>query len=334
MECNIYDKTLTKVGIISDFVSMRWAEQYSDTGSFYLTVNKDAETLSLLQKGIFIGVRPYDTLMYIYSTEDKNGQIWAYGAEAKWLLTQRVYDGKLVCSNVESTLKTAVMAQRPLPILGTAPDRGLTGRITSQRSYATLFDMSKAWCDSVGYGFRLVHDRAARLLRYDVYEGQVQPNAVYSEKYRNMQNLVRTQSEKMLANVAIVRGGGEGEDRTKVYVGDTTSTGFERQELYVDARDIVFDENEMTQSEYEDMLRARGSEKLAEKVAVDEITFDISSDDYGTVVHLGDTIRCSLPEYGLTASVRITGVTMTYEQNVQTVSLSLGTPVLRSSIRD
>ncbi|MBQ2812323.1 MAG: hypothetical protein IJE63_03640, partial [Clostridia bacterium] len=61
MECNIYDKTLTKVGIISDIVSKRWAEQYSDTGSFYLTVNKDAETLSLLQKGIFIGVRPYDT---------------------------------------------------------------------------------------------------------------------------------------------------------------------------------------------------------------------------------------------------------------------------------
>lgn len=334
MECNIYDKTLTKIGIISDFVSLKWNEQYSDAGSFNLVVNKDSEALSLLQTGVFVGVRPYDTLMYIYSTEDKKEQIWAYGAEAKWLLKQRVYDGKLVCNNVESTLKTAITNSRPLSIFGTSASRGLTARLKSQRSYNTLFDMSKAWCDAVGYGFRMVHDRAAKKLLYDVYEGQVQSNAVFSEKYRNMQNLIRTQSEKQMANVATVLGAGEGDERTKVIVGDTTSTGFNRQEIYVDARDVVFDPDTETQADYLEKLENRGREKLAELVRIDEIKFDISADDYGTIMKLGDTIRCSLPEYELNASVRITGVTTVYESNVQTTSLSLGTPVIRSTINN
>ena len=332
MECNVYDSTLTKVGVITDFVSMKWNEQYSDVGSFYIVCNKDAEALSLLQIGHFVGVRKYDTLMYIYSVEDKKEQIWAHGAEAKWLLKQRIYDGKLVCTNVEDTLKAAVMAQRPLSIFGVTADRGLTATTKSQRSYTSLFDMSKTWCDSVNYGFRFVHDRSQKKLLYDVYSGQTQPNAVFSAKYRNMQNLVRIQSDKLTANVATVLGSGEGEDRIKVTVGDTTATGFARKEMCVDARDLVWDKENETQVQYEEKLRNRGLEKLAASVAADDITFEIDSADFGSVFGLGDMVRCTLPEYALSASVRVTGFTTTYENNIETTSLSLGTPILRSTI--
>lgn len=332
MECNIYDNTLTKIGIINDFVSMQWNEQYSDVGSFYIVANKDSEALSLLQVGHFVGVRKYNTLMFIYSVEDKKNQLWAYGAEAKWLLKQRVYDGKVTCNNVEDSLKTAVSSQRPLPIIGIAPDRGLTGRLRSQRSYTSLFDMSKAWCDAVGYGFRLIHDRAAKKLLYDVYSGQVQNNAVFSSKYLNMQNLVRVQSEKQMANVATVLGSGEGEDRIKVTVGDTEATGFARKEVAIDARDLVWDEDNETEAEYREKLESRGLEKLAGMVAVDDISFEIDAADFGTVFGLGDFVRCSLPEYQLSVSVRVTGFTTTYENNVETTVLSLGTPILRSLV--
>lgn len=332
MECNFYDRTLTKIGVINDFVSMRWNEQYSDTGGFYLVANKDAEALSLMKVGNFVGVRRYSTLMYIYSIEDKKDQLWAYGAEAKWLLKQRVYDGTLVCRNVEDTLKTAVMATRPLPIFGVTADAGLTGTLHSQRSYTSLFDMSKAWCDAVGYGFRMVHDRANKELLYDIYSGQVQSNAVFSNKFRNMQNLVRIQSEKQMANVATVLGSGEGDNRIKVTVGDTTATGFDRSEIVIDARDLVFDEETETQTQYEEKLESRGREKLAGLVAIDDITFEVDASDFGTVFNLGDMIRCSLPEYNLSASTRVTGFTTTYESNVETTMLSLGTPILRSTI--
>ena len=331
MECNIYDGTLTKIGVINDFVSMQWSEAYCDVGSFYIVCNKDDEALSLLQIGNFVGVRRYDTLMIIYSVKDQKGQIWAYGAEAKWLLTKRVYDGTLVCRNVEDTLKQAVRDTNPYSIIQTEADQGLTETIRSQRSYLTLFDMSKAWCDMVGYGFRLVHDRSAKKLYYRIYEGQTQNNAVFSERYRNLQNLIRTQSEKQTANVAIVLGSGEGEERTKLIVGDTTSTGLARKEICIDARDLQKDENE-TQEEYEEKLEARGLEKLAEAAATDDITFDIDSTDFGTVFNLGDLIRCNLPEYGYYESVRVTGFTTTYENNAEKTALTLGTAVIRSSV--
>ena len=334
MECNIYDKTLTKIGIIADFVSLRWNEQYSDTGSFYLVANKDAETISLLQIGRFVGLRKYNTLMYIYSVEDKKDQLWAYGAEAKWLLTQRVYDGTLVCNNVERSLKTAVLDSRPLAIFGVSDDRGLSGTLRSQRSYATLFDLSKAWCDAVGYGFRMIHDRAQKKLLYDIYTGQVQANAVFSSKLHNLQNLVRTQSDKQTANVVTVLGSGEGEDRIKVTVGDTETTGFDRKETIVDARDLVWDTDEETESEYKERLTSRGLEALAETVPVDEIAFDINSEDFGTIFNLGDIVRCSLPEYGLSVYIKATGFTTIYENSVETTSIGLGNPIWRSAIAD
>ena len=334
MECNFYDNTLTKIGVVTDFVSMRWQEDYSDSGSFYIVMNKDPEALSLLRKGNFVGLRQYDTLMFIYSVEDKKGQLWAYGAEAKWLLKQRCYNGTIQCSNVESTLKTAVMASRPWSILDVAPSRGLAGTVKSQRSYTSLFDMSKAWCDMAGYGFRLIHDRANKKLLYDVYTGELKENAVFSEKYRNMQNLYRAISERDTANVATVLGSGEGAERYKVTVGETASTGFERKEIVVDARDLVYDPDNETEAEYLEKLEARGNEKLANLVPVDEITFDVDSFDFGTTFGLGDDVNVLMPEYNLAATVRVIGFTVTFENNVETLSLSLGTPVLRSTIAE
>ena len=44
------------------------------------------------------------------------------------------------------------------------------------------------------------------------------------------------------ANVAVVQGAGEGENRATVTVGLTDATGADRRELYVDARDVQPDE--------------------------------------------------------------------------------------------
>lgn len=331
MECNVYDKTLSKIAIVTNFVSMRWEENYSDVGSFYIVVNKDKEALSLFKIGHFVGVRPYDTLMYIYSVEDKDGQIWAHGAEAKYLLKTRIYNGNIVCRNVEETLKTAVMESRPLPIFGTTENKGLTANLDSQRSYSSLFDLSKTWCDMAEYGFRFKHDRANKKLLYDVYAGTERKNEIFAEKFKNFYNFTRTVSEKQSANVAIVLGQGEGEARKKVIVGETETSGFDRAEIYIDARDLVQEEGQ-TDAEYLEKLRARGLEKLKNNQKIDEIDFEISPEGLNKDFFLGDVVTCLLPEYGLTAQIRISGFLTTYEGNVATTKLELGVPILRSVV--
>ena len=331
MECNIYDSSLKKIGILSSFISMTWNEQYSDVGSFMIAVYKDSDTLQYIRKGNFVAVRPYDTLMYIYSVEDKNNQLWAYGAEAKVLLQRKIYNGKLTCKNIETTLKTAVSEKNDISIIGVAENKGLTAKTDSQRSYSSLFDLSKTWCDFAGYGFRLTYDRKNRSLLYDIYEGEYKEDVVFAEKYGNLYNLRRSSSQKQWANVAYVAGAGEGEYRKVVVCGATDTTGFERSEIFVDARDLQMEEGQ-TESEYEAILLSRGLETLANYNEIDELDFEIETSGFGTDYKLGDIVSCLLPEYGLKLSIRICGFTTVYENNKTTTKLQLGIPILRSVI--
>lgn len=329
MVCNFYDKTLTKIGNLTSFISLTWSEQYSDVGSFMISVYKNETTISLVKEGFFVSVTPYETLMFIYSVEEKNGQLWAYGAEAKYLLKRRIFDGKLDCKNVEETLKAAINAERPFSIIESAEMKGLSATLKSQRSYEPLFDLAKAWSDPVGYGFKLIFDRTEKKLLFDVYEGKKRDNVVFAEKYKNMTSLRRTVSKKQWANVACVAGGGEGESRVVVWCGNIDSEGFERSEIFVDARDLQQDEGE-TLEEYSEKLKARGIEKLENYNEISEINFSINSSEFGKEFFLGDIVTCLLPEYGLKAEIRINGFTTIYENNKTTTTLQLGNPILRS----
>lgn len=329
MECSIYNSALSKIGIITAFTSLIWGESYTGSGSLQFVMPKTKDAAKIISCGNFIGIPSSDTLMYIQSTEDKDGELWAYGCEAKCLLDGRVYAGSVKCKgNIETALRAAVTASRPYSIIGLAPLRGITKTTTSQRTYPTLYELSRVWCEAGGMGFRLVHDKAAHKLLYDVYEGAERNGIKFAEQYGNLFNLERLISETTYKNVAYVGGGGEGTNRVFVTTGDTSSTDFARRELFIDARDLQQEEGQ-TLDEYKTLLMARGNEKLNECTKVQEISFDISAQDFGTSFSLGDIITCVLPDYNSVLSVRVAEFTNTYENNQITTQLTLGNPILR-----
>lgn len=220
------------------------------------------------------------------------------------------------------------MSKRPYSILELAPLRGLTKTATSQRTYVSLYGISQVLCNSAGYGFRLIHDKKLKKLLYDVYEGTERNGIKFSEKYGNLSNLTMLLSETNFRNVAYVGGAGEGADRQFVTVGATDASDFNRREIYVDARDIQQEEGQST-SEYRQLLQARGIEQLNECNSVIEVSFEISSKDFGTSFFLGDIITCILQEYGMRISVRVAEFTKTYEGNTETTALTLGSPIIR-----
>nr|DAI29695.1 MAG TPA: hypothetical protein [Caudoviricetes sp.] len=330
MECSIYDSTLHRIGLFSTFTSLVWGESYTGVGKLQLVVPKTDNALPLIAVGNFVGIPTSDTLMLIQSTEDKDGELWAYGCEAKCLLDARVYVGSIRCSGkIETALRNAVSVSRPYSILGLADARGLTATTVSQRTYPSLYELSRAWCEAGGYGFRLVHNKTSHKLLYDVYEGVTKNGIKFAEQYGNLSNLKRLISETTYKNVAYVGGGGEGSDRVFVTTGETTSADFTRREVYVDARDLQR-EDDQTLADYQALLKARGNEKLAELARVQEITFDISAKDFGTSFNLGDKITCILPEYNSVLTVRIAEFARTYEKNLLTTQLTLGNPIVRS----
>lgn len=327
MECSVYDMSLKRLGLIRPY-SLLWEEAYNGKGRFQLVVNKTEESVRLIQMERFAGIPASDTLMYVQSVEDKDGKIWAYGCEAKYLLYDRIYVGTLTCGNIEVTLRNAVAAARMYSFMDIGELSGLDKTLDSQQTYPDLFTLSTDWCGVAEYGFRLRHDKRQNKLLYEVYEGNERENVKFSRDYGNMANLVYKLSEADFKTVAYVGGAGEGAERKWVTVGAVDSSGIARREMTVDARDVQ-QEDGMTEAQYLALLESRGLEKLNEHNASREITFDVAPAEFGKRYGLGDIIRCILPEYALKLSIRVSGFERVYELNRETLTLILGTPVIR-----
>lgn len=331
MQFNVYDGELTKLYTVLNFVSLVWTEEARGPGEFQAVVNLTDSVMGI-QPGMFVGIRASDSLMYIESIEDKNGQRWLYGHDAKYLLDSRVYDGQTSTGNIETILRAAFEAKRPFPFMALGELNSLEAVTNTPYAYETLFALSVIWCEAAGYGFRLRHDRENKKLLYEIYSGVTRENVKYSQRYGNCWNLTRAKSEADFKNVAYVAGSGEGMDRTFVVCGDLEAEGLDRREIFIEAGDLSIEENQ-TQSEYEAALAARGLEELAQHVKADEVSFNIPTGEFGEKFFLNDNVTCAISEYGVVMTVPVIRVTYTYEGNQEKIKLGFGVPVVRKAGR-
>src|SRR5690606_28690547 len=106
-------------------------------------------------------------------------------------------------------------------------------------------------------------------------------------------------------NTVLIAGQGEGADR-KLAVIDNGFSGFDRRELFVDARDIDQEKEDGTpvsDDEYENMLIKRGESKLAEHQPIK--TFEsgisvLSNLIYKQDFDLGDKVTIQNNRWGVT----------------------------------
>lgn len=327
---NIYDKNLTLILAMSNVISSVWEENYSDRGACQLVVTDIPEMSDALQVGYFIGCNTKNTLWQIMSKEKRDNEIWLNGFTANYtILNDRVYDGIHTSNIVDDDLRNAVVAKRPAPIVELGTDNALTGSVISQHSYCSLFELCMDLCNSVGYGFRFVFDRPNKMLKFEVYNGIDRPNAVFAEKFGNLSNVILQQSDINFKNFAYV--GGEGQDKARIYTtcGDSTATGLNRHEVFVDARDIRREEG-MTNEQYYELLQQRGIEKLNEYNQKVVIEFDVTSGGFGTDYKLGDTVTCLLPEDMLKLEAKIIGYIETAEKDVIETKIKVGSPIIHT----
>ena len=120
--------------------------------------------------------------------------------------------------------------------------------------------------------------------------------------------------------MAFVQGEGEGADRVSMVSGDNKLIGFDRKELYVDARDLQSnstDENghpiELTPNQYKTVLWNRGNDKLSECITTE--TFEAKIRVLGDVQYKfnkdyfkGDKVTIRDNQLGVMISARITEV--------------------------
>ena len=340
MVIHVLDHSFNLIDVVDDFVSVIWRPAYYDIGDFELYINASPEAVALLQKNRYLvrntdisvtdGVATYKKVMVIKNiqlkTDTESGDFLIItGRELKWLLHQRIVWGRYIISDtVEYALRRLIGANavnpveptRTIPNMQHAEPKGYSEHIEVQVSNKQLDEAVIEICKSYGYGWDVYITN--NKLTVDIYKGvdrsynqTERPYVVFSDSFDNLFETEYVFNSEAYANMTLIGGEGEGNDRIYAYVNNEVS-GLERYEVFTDARDIsqnLETDEAISYEEYLLLLEERGRENLAGMTITEGFTgsvLDVTF-KYGEDFGLGDIVTV-INEYGISKDVRVLSV--------------------------
>ena len=322
----VHDQAHTKIGILENYNSIQWQEDYNGTGRIEIRATVTEQNLALLKINNYI--RNGDSVADILAVQYSGEEITALGKMVGDRLQKRVIQRTVLISDVENDLRAAFTANDRGSGLTLGAAAGLTEAISTQNTGGSLLDAISGALSACGLGWRVAADFTLTFFKgVDRRVNQAGCVGLLSDTADTIEEVVLTGDIENAYNVAVIAGAGEGTARvwTTAWLADTEPTGEDRRELWVDARDIstVYqiegDATEYTYSEgdYLAILQARGREKLAEHLFESKFTADVLDGNmtYGTDYNLGDIMPVKLLKYGVSLSVRVVSATKIYEQD-------------------
>ena len=334
MNVYVLDRTFQTVALIDDYISLIWTQRYNKRGDFEIMVKASKENIAILKKGNYL-VREKDLGSRIFSvmivqnitvqTDVENGDnLIVSGYDVKDIIHRRVIASQTVFNN--QTVKSIVQALLNNNIINaetnrkisefafdSGPNVGSSDYLTMQVTGDNLGDYIEELLDKFGYGYEVYLYGTRFYLRLvkgadRSMEQSVNQYVIFSESFDNLLTSNYQNFIGEFANFAYVAGEGEGSDRRILGVG--SGSGLDRYELWVDARDISSNDGEISSSEYEAMLEARGLENLAEHSV--ETLFEGNVNDtvnykLGVDYKLGDIVQV-VTDYGISLPARITEI--------------------------
>lgn len=341
MNIFILNPQFVRIGVIDNYESLIWTTKYHNTGDFELYMPADQAVFGLLAAGNYV-MRETDTeeLMLIetirINTDEETGDhVTVSGRSSEALMARRIVweqtnlsgdlaacAGQLVTQNMINPANSS----RRVPGVSLGESSIDTISIKRQITGDNLLDAEADLLGTYRKGFRFRFDGSG--LKFDIYQGtdrsaaqSAVPRVVFSSDYDNIVTSEYLYDTQAYASVAVVAGEGEGTSRKRQVVG--SGTGLNRFELYVDARDIssVTSSGTLTDSQYADLLTARGEQALAEAQTVEAFSGTVEAQYsyvYGEDYFLGDIVQI-INDYGASSVVRITAVTQAWDESGYTV---------------
>ncbi|MGJ9383243.1 siphovirus ReqiPepy6 Gp37-like family protein [Salipaludibacillus sp. CF4.18] len=283
----ILSKDLEPLGDTSDYLSMIYTNSWHTLGDFELVIHRESNGTSKIKKGCLIALSK-EKIGIVRKREiqlDQNGKAsenWLFtGHSLKGLVSQRVtlpptgtvYDN--ISGDAETVMKHFINnnlvnpadPSRAIPNLVIAPNQNRGESISWKSRYKKLDEELEEISLISGLGWDITLDTVNNQFVFDVYEGkdlsvnQTENSPVYfAPEFGNVKSQSFSDSDIDMKNVGYVAGQGEGADRLVVESGE--STGVDRYETFVDARDIG--DEILTEQEEIELLKIRGTQKMKE----------------------------------------------------------------------
>lgn len=326
MDLFVYDKSISLVAVVDDAESVIWTNRYNTAGDFEIYIRARTDLISTFAIGNYV-LRRDDEMCGIVekiqlTTDVENGDYFTItGRDAKSILARRVIwkqtilngtveDGirQLITENVISPTKQT----RQISNFVLGDKLNITTTISQQFTGDNLLDAVSSICESFGLGFKVVLDVDTKRFVFSLYNGVNRgdnqnsvPRVIFSTDFENIASTTYSYNDQTYKNVALVAGEGEGSARKMQAVGD--SSGLERYELFVDARDLSTNDGEVSSADYTNQLIQRGKEKLAENNVTETFEGELITNlqyVYKTDYFLGDIVTIR-NEYNITGDARI-----------------------------
>lgn len=337
------DTTFEPIGQLDEYTSLMWPDAFLGKAMFQLWAPITDSNAEKLKKDnvLWCGGENAAVIKIVKETVNENGEkeFNVKGWTLEFFLIEKIVEGLYYKSGNHYTStfmydmvdKMAINPSNPkrkIPYLVNAEDKHIGKMMNGyQKTGGDLYDALYNMAFEADIGFSVLFDPYNKQLVFEVRAGvdrtqeqQENEPVVFSTDLEDVLSSTYYLNIEDVKNVAMVQGEEKDGKRTTVYVGDTSLQGFERKELYVDARDLqseVYDEDGtqhiLTAAQYNAILAQRGNEKLAEHQKTE--TFEAQIRQFGDVQYefgvdyqKGDKVTVIDRWLGLSVSARITSV--------------------------
>ena len=335
------DNTFENIGEVNQYDSLIWPDKFNGYASFELWAPITEENSEYFKKGniLWCGGDNAAVVEIVKSAIDDKGTktFNVKGRTLEMLLTTRIIWGTYNASNkyastamydiVKQNCISPTNASRKIPYLECAEDKQLGGKMSVQKTGGEVYDAITTIAGSKDLGFNMLFRPKEKKLIFEVVAGvdrtieqsEVDPVEFSTdlEDILSSSYYTNNQDEK---NVAFIQGEGDGASRVSQISGNNELKGFDRKELYVDARDLQSETvNEdgtttsLTPDEYKAALINRGDDKLSECEVTEtfEAQIRVFGDiqyEFGKDYQKGDKVTVRDRQLNVVVSARITEV--------------------------
>lgn len=339
MEIRVYNSNLDLMGIIENQRSLIWTRRYFTVGEFELYVPNTEDNRRLLK---------LENIIYMYGN-DEAGVIESITLQEGVIFNEIVCKGRFLTSyldrritkstknyrgNIETIINKMVFEDTiPIPRLIRGSTVGISTTADFQCTYKNLLTYVEKLVMTGLIGFRIKPNFNTKQLVLETYQGTdktinqgVTNRVIFSEMYENLNNVMYRESSQNYKTMMYIGGQGEGDERTVVSVG--SGTGLDLREQFHSGADLSPDE--MTLTEYQNLLKQRAAEKLDEESM--SISFECETSPnvnytYKVDYDLGDIVTIKKKTWGITENLRITELMEVYENGSMTVIPTFGNPL-------
>lgn len=330
------------IGDLSQFTSIILPDAFNGYGNFELWAPIMDDNSELLKKGniLWAGGENAYIIEIVKSTVDNKGEK-SYNVKGRSLerfLCDRIIWGGYTKTGYASTIMYDIVdkncinptnSKRKLPWLVNAADLQLGNQISQyQKTGGEVYDALINLATDSDIGFSIIFDPRNKQLIFEVRAGADRTidntsgndPVVFSTDLEDILSSSYYSNNEDEKTMCLVQGEDSGSSRKSETVGAVDGTGYNRRELYVDARDLqseVYNEDgtttSLTDAQYRATLIQRGKEKLAEHVTTE--TFDAQIRQFGDIQYefgvdyvKGDKVTVIDKQLMIQVSARITSV--------------------------